>query len=220
MHIRFVSDHPTYILADAATRHKVLRLGHHAQSLVRQGVQVQWIASTDTAAALANDTHLVPVGNKDLPATCRHVLSCQPYDLEGVQLLCLTPALWQDPALHTRLFTFLCLLQQARPCRIWHTWGTLAADYVTVYTARFLGLPTVVSNIVPVLDTDPQQAFMWQWVAQHTSRAVVSSAAERQRWLSTGALSATQIEVIDSASLEYVATLRNVYQQIHSLVAL
>jgi hypothetical protein len=91
---------------------------------------------------------------------------------------------------------------------------------VTVYTARFLGLPTVVSHIVPVLDTDPQQAFMWQWVAQHTSRAVVSSAAERQRWLSTGALSATQIEVIDSTSLEYVATLRNIYQQLHSLAAL
>ena len=42
--IGFVNDYSTHILTDAATRHKVLRLGHHAPSLVRQGVQVQWIA--------------------------------------------------------------------------------------------------------------------------------------------------------------------------------
>jgi len=220
MRIGFVSDYSTHILADAATRHKVLRVGHHAQSLTRQGVQVQWIASTDTAAALANHAHLVVTGDEGLPATCRHVLPCQAYDVEGVQLLCLTPSLWQDAALHTRLFTFLCLLQQAQPCRIWHAWGSLAAAYVTVYTARFLGIPTVVSDVVPVLDADPQQAFVWQWVAQHASRAVVSNAAEQQRWLSTGAVSAAQIEVIDAASPEYVDTLLNVYQQFHSLPAL
>lgn len=220
MRIGFVSDHVTHILADAATRHKVLRVGHHAQSLVRQGVQVQWIASTDTAAALANHAHLVAAGDEALPATCRHVLPCQPYDFEGVQLLCLTPSLWQDPALHTRLFTFLCLLQRAQPCRIWHAWGSLAAAYMTVYTARFLGIPAVASDIVPALDADPQQVFIWQWVAQHASRAVVDRAAERQLWLSAGAVSAAQIEVINSASPEYVDTLLNVYQRLHSLIAL
>ena len=220
MRIGFVSDHVTHILADTATRHKVLRVGHHAQSLVRQGVQVQWIASTDAAAALANNVPLRAAGDEGLPATCRHVLPCQPYDFEGVQLLCLTPSLWQDPALHTRLFTFLCLLQQARPCHLWHAWGSLAAAYMTVYTARFLGISAVVSDIVPALDADPQQGFVWQWVAQHTSRAVVDRAAERQLWLSTGAVSAAQIEIIDSASPEYADTLINVYQRLHSLVTL
>lgn len=214
MRIGFVSDHTTHILADTATRHKLLRVGQRAQSLVRQGVQVQWIASTDTAAALANQGHLAAAGDEGLPATCRHVLPCQPYDFEGVQLLCLTPTLWQDPALHTRLFTFLCLLQQARPCHIWHAWGSLAAAYMTVYTARFLGLPAVVSDIVPALDADPQQVFVWQWVAQHVSRAVVDSAAERQLWLSVDAVSAAQIEVIDSAASEYVNALINVYQRL------
>jgi hypothetical protein len=216
MRIGFVSHHPTSILADAETRHKVLRVRHCAQSLVRQGVQVQWIASTDTAAVLAHEAHLVAAGDEALPATCRHVLSCQAYDLEGVQLLCLTPSLWQNPALHTRLFTFLCLFQQAQPCRIWHAWGTLAAAYATVYTARFLGIPTVVSDIVPALDAEPQLAFAWQWVAQHASRAVVDSPTEQQLWQSTGALSAAHIEVIDPASPEYVATLLNVYQQLHA----
>lgn len=220
MRIGFVSDYSTHILADAATRHKVLRVGHHAQALVRQGVQVQWIASTDTAAALANEAHLAATGDEGLPATCRHVLPCQAYDFEGVQLLCLTPSLWQDPELHTRLFTFLCLSQQAQPCRLWHAWGSLAAAYVTVYTARFLDIPAVVSDVVSALDAGPQQAFVWQWVAQHASRVVVGSAAERQLWRSTGAVSAAQIEVIDPASPEYVDTLLNVYQRLHSLVAL
>jgi hypothetical protein len=220
MRIGFVSDHVPHILADAVTRHKVLRVGHHAQSLVQQGVQVQWIASTDTAAALASNAHLVATGDEGLPATCRYVLPCQLYDFEGVQLLCLTPSLWQDPVLHTRLFTFLCLLQQAQPCHIWHAWGSLAAAYMTVYTARFFGIPAVVSDIVPALDADPQHVFVWQWVAQHASRAVVDSAAERRLWLSAGAASAAQIEVVDADSLKYVDTLINVYQRLHSLMAL
>jgi hypothetical protein len=91
---------------------------------------------------------------------------------------------------------------------------------MTVYTARFLGIPAVVSDIVPTLDADPQQGFVWQWVAQHASRAVVDRAAERQLWLSAGAVSAAQIEVIDPVSPEYVDTLINVYQRLHSLVAL
>jgi hypothetical protein len=56
-------------------------------------------------------------------------------------------------------------------------------------------------------------------VAQHASRAVVDRTAERQLWLSSGAVSASQIEVIDPDSPEYVDTLINVYQRLHSLVA-
>jgi hypothetical protein len=85
---------------------------------------------------------------------------------------------------------------------------------MTVYTARFLGLPAVVSDIVPALDADPQQAFVWQWVAQHVSQAIVDSAAERQLWRSAGAVSAAQIKIIPSAALEYVDALINIYQRL------
>ena len=59
--------------------------------------------------------------------------------------MCVNQEFWQHPDLHTRLFTYLCLLQRALPCAVFHTWGPWPIAYVTIYTSRFLAVLAVLS---------------------------------------------------------------------------
>jgi hypothetical protein len=87
-----------------------------AVALVQQGHQVYWLLSTGHMQTLSNQTSLGLVATDILPTTCQYVIPVQAYHWERVRLLCINQELWQHPDLHTRLFTFLCLLQRALSC--------------------------------------------------------------------------------------------------------
>jgi hypothetical protein len=65
--------------------------------------------------------------------------------------------------------------------------------YLTVYTARFLDVPAVVS----AASGAAEQPFLWDWVARQASAVIVPSGAERQRLLALGPLTSTQVHVLD-----------------------
>src|SRR6266566_8793760 len=104
-----ISDYPVTPQAPAAEDMQVAC--RCAFALVQQGHQVYWLLSTGHIRALSNQASLGPVATDILPATCQYVIPVQAYHWEGLQLLCIKQELWQHPDLHTRLFTFLCLLQ-------------------------------------------------------------------------------------------------------------
>src|SRR5262249_52685022 len=151
-----------------------------AMALVQQGHQVYWLLSTASFQALQAEAALAPAAADILPPTCRHVVPVQPYQCTGVRLLCVNQEIWQHTDLHTRLFTFLCLLQRALSYNVFHAWGTLAVAYLTVYTARFLAVPAVVSYAWQLRAAKPPQPFLWDWVAQQVAAAVVPSMAEHE----------------------------------------
>jgi hypothetical protein len=186
-------------------------LGQYAVALAQQGHQVQWVSSTDTVDAYAHTVPLVADQADSLPATCRYVVPCWPYRLQTVRLYGIEPVVWHERPLHTRLFTFLCLLQRALPCQVWHAWGAFPAAYLTVYTARCLGIPAVVSYDAQQLHAGPQQAFEWQWVAQHVARALVASSAEQARLTATSAIDPTRIQVVQTHVSAAVAALTVLY---------
>lgn len=212
MRIALVSYHPIATSADAETCHDLLTLRQYAVILVRHGLQVLWLTSAETATALADDVSLLPTGEDDLPETCRHVIPCQPYRFEGVRLLCVDDSLWQQRALHTRLYTFVRLLQRELSCAVLHTWGTFPAAYLGVYTARLLGLPAAVYYSQPYLRDGPQQSFVWHWVARHLTIALVSSHADQEYLLTTSDLTPARISVIDPALSTVGPTMVSLYQ--------
>lgn len=196
MQIALLSQHELTPAATAEISREILALCQCAVKLAELGLQVTWLSSHDTAEILASETGVMPTAGDELPATCRHVLACQTYRLGGVQLFCVDPALWQQPDLRTRLFTFLCLLQRQLSCSIWHAWGSLACAYVGVYTARFLGLPAVVSYSRLWLCAGARQTFMWQWVARQVAMALVSSPTDRERLLATSDFVPLRVQVL------------------------
>jgi hypothetical protein len=191
--------------------HELRLLRQYAAALVHQGHAVWWVSATDTADVLASDACLVATGETGLPATCRYVVPCQTYTLAGVRLFCTDHTLWQEPALHTRLFTFLSLLQRELPCQVWHAWGSIPAPSLAVYTARFLHLPTVVSYGHAYLQEGPQQPFLWQWVAQHTTSAVVFSPADRAHLLATSGITLDRVQVVPPHLPSLLATMPVLY---------
>ncbi len=205
------------LLSDFTTYEDLLPLRQFAIALMRHGLHVLWVASTDMAAALASDSGLVAADTRDLPATCRYVIPCQPYRLEHVQILCVDRAVWQDPALHTRLFTFLCLLQHELPCAVFHAWGTLPATYLTVYTARFLGIPAVVSYSRSWRGRDPRQTFMWQWVARHAAVTLAATQTEQTCLRTVNGFEPARIRVMDPASPTLASTMTTLYQTLLTL---
>jgi hypothetical protein len=196
MRLGIISYHPTAASAHSEERCELLALCQYAIALVQQGQQVWWLSSTTTADACAADARLVAAAKDDLPATCQYAAPCQTYTLAGMQLFCVDQTLWQQPPLRTRLFTFLGLLQRELPGTVWHAWGTVPAPYLTVYTARFLGVPAVVSYGQSYLRDGPQERFIWHWVAQQVSMALVSSAADRERLLATSEVTPAQVRVV------------------------
>jgi hypothetical protein len=172
-------------------------LCRYVATLQQYGLPVDWLSSTDTAAALAQDPRLLTADAQDVPATCRYVVPYQAYRFAGVPLLCVYSPCWQRPDLHTRLFTLLCLLQRERPCTVLHAWGTLGAIYMAVYTASYLGVPAVVSYGPACQPAGAPPPFLWQWVAQHTAAVIVATAADRESLVATTALPPARVHVID-----------------------
>jgi Glycosyltransferase Family 4 len=215
--IALISYHSAAYAATAHGDHELRLLRQFAAALVQQGHAVWWVSATDTADALARDASLEATGEAGLPATCRYVVPCQTYTLAGVRLFCADRTLWQEPALHTRLFTFLRLLQRELPCQVWHAWGSPPAPYLAVYTARFLHLPTVVSYGQAYLQEGPQQPFLWQWVAQHTTRAVVFSPADRTPLRATSGITLDRVQVVPPHLQSLLATMPALYSQLSPL---
>jgi len=69
----------------------------------------------------------------------------------------------------------------------------LPIAYLTVYTARFLDVPAVVSSIA----AEPEQPFLWDWVARQASAIIVPSSVELERLLTLGSLTSAQVHVLD-----------------------
>ena len=212
MRLCVISDYPIIPQMPAEGDLKAVR--RCAVALGQQGHQVYWLLSTDNLRALHNEASRLPVATDILPSTCEYVVPVQAYHCEGIRLLCVNQEIWQHPDLHTRLFTFLCLLQRALPCAVFHAWGTLPIAYLAVYTARFLAMPAVVSYGSPIVSARPAQPFLWDWVARQVSAAVVPSTAEQERLLTLGPLTATQMHVIDPTRSELGQTLTALYARV------
>jgi len=213
--IGLISYHPPYPGAEASNWLNPTLLGQYARALVQQGHQVQWVSSPNTVAAYAADVPLVADQADSLPETCRYVVPCRLYRLHEARLYCIDRAVWQERPLHTRLFTFLYLLQRELPCQVLHAWGAFPAAYLAVYVARLIGVPAVVSYDTQSLNDGPQQAFEWQWVARHVSRALVASGADGERLAATSDVARTRIQVVPTEMSAAVATLTELYASLH-----
>lgn len=139
-----------------------------ARGLAQYGHEVYWFLPAaqipaPRAAALRDS----------LPATCQHVIPIQASEGQGVRLLGLDQALWEDPALHTRLFTCLSLFHRAWPWHVLHAGSPLALAYLSVYTARVLAVPSVVSCTVTLRSARTRQPFLWDWMTRHASALLV-----------------------------------------------
>jgi hypothetical protein len=218
MHIALVSYHPIDTATATEGDDDFLRLRQCAAALVRQGFQVDWLTSTDTVDALADQARLRPAGDDALPPTCRYVIPCQPYDFQGVRLFCVDRTLWQERSLYTRLFTFLCLLQHELSWTALHTWGTISVAYLGVYTARFLGFPAVVSYGQQILQDGPQETYLWQWVARHATIALVASCTARERLLMHSDLTPARVRVVNPALHALGSTMMAMYRSLPRFV--
>ena len=123
MHIGLVSDHT---LSHSSERH-ALTLRQCVNALTTlDGFDVHWLLSTHTIAALAHDPALRLADASDMPPTCRYVIPYTLYRLDEARLIALEPSFWHDTALHTRLFSFLCLLHRQQPFDVLQAWGALS----------------------------------------------------------------------------------------------
>jgi len=219
LHVGFISHPASATLRLPEVRSDVRALGQYAVSLQQHGCRVQWLTSTNTAEVLAETMPLVSTDQDDLPPTCRYVVPCQPYRLAGLQLFCVEAEVWDRSDLHTRLYTFLCLLHREQSYDVLHAGGGLAAAYLSVYTACFLGIPSVVSYSGRDLTDTAAGGFMWQWVAQHVSLAIVNCQADRERLLSHSARVREHIRVVRTASRTITPTVMALYRRLHSIGA-
>jgi hypothetical protein len=182
-----------------------------AAALVEQGHQVYWLTSIETLLTLRNKAAQLTVATDILPATCQHVVPVQTYHYEGIRLVCVNQECWQHPDLHTRLFTYFCLFHRALPCAVLHTWGPWPIAYLTVYTARFLAVPAVLSYRSQLVSAKREQPFLWDWVARHVAAVVVPNTAEQERLLTLAPLTPTQVHVIDPTQPHLGPTLTALY---------
>ena len=185
-----------------------------AVALVEQGHQVYWLASTEALRTLPNEAAQFTVATDILPSTCQYVVPVQTYHYEGIRLVCVNQECWQHPDLHTRLFTYVCLFQRALPCAVLHTWGPWPIAYLTIYTARFLAVPTVLSYSSQLVSAKLEQPFLWDWVARQVAAAIVSSPAEQERLLTLAPLTARQVHVIDPTQPYLGQTLTALYARL------
>ena len=191
-----------------------LDVRRYAVALVAQGHQVYWLASTETLRTLHNGAAPLTVATDILPATCQYVVPVQTYHYEGIRLMCVDQECWQHPDLHTRLFTYVCLFQRALPCAVLHTWSPWPIAYLTIYTARFLAVPAVLSYSSQLASAKLEQPFLWDWVARQVAAAIVPSPAEQERLLTLAPLSARQVQVIDPTQPHLGQTLTALYTRL------
>src|SRR5262245_15106113 len=187
-----------------------------AVALVEQGHEVYWLTSTETLRTLHHGAEPLTVATDLLPATCQYVIPVQAYHYEGIRLVCVNQECWQHSDLHTRLFTYLCLLQRALVCAVFHTWGPWPIAYVTIYTARFLEVPAVLSYSLPLMSATLEQPFLWGWVARQVAAAIVSSPAEQERLLTLAPLTARQVHVIDPTQSHLGHRLTGLYARLRA----
>jgi hypothetical protein len=180
-------------------------------ALVEQGHQVYWLTSSETLRTLHHEAAQLTAATDILPTTCQHVVPVQTYHYEGIRLVCVNQEFWQRPDLHTRLFTYLCLFQRALPCAVFHTWGPWPIAYLTVYTARFLAVPAVLSYSSQHVSGRLEQPFLWDWVARQVAAVVVPSTAERERLLTLAPLTPARVHVIDLTQPHLGHTLTALY---------
>jgi hypothetical protein len=182
-----------------------------AAALIEQGHQVYWLTSSETLRTLYHEAAQLTAATDILPATCQHVVPVQTYHYEGIGLVCVNQEFWQHPDLHTRLFTYVCLFQRALPCAVFHTWGPWPIAYLTVYTARFLAVPAVLSYSSQLVSAQPEQPFLWDWVARQAAAAIVASPAEQERLRTLASLTAGQVHLIDPTQPHLGQTLTTLY---------
>jgi hypothetical protein len=182
-----------------------------AAALVEQGHQVYWLTSSETLRTLHHEAAQLTAATDIVPATCQYVVPVQTYHYEGIRLVCVNQEFWQRPDLHTRLFTYLCLFQRALPCAVLHTWGPWPIAYMTVYTARFLAVPAVLSSSPQLVSAKLEQPFLWDWVARQVAAVIVPSTTEREHLLTLAPLTSTQVHVIDPAQPHLGHTLTALY---------
>jgi glycosyl transferase family 4 len=182
-----------------------------AAALVEQGHQVYWLTSSETLRTLHHEAAQLTAATDIVPATCQYVVPVQTYHYEGIRLVCVNQEFWQHPDLHTRLFTYLCLFQRALPCAVFHTWGPWPIAYLTVYTARFLAVPAVLSYSSQLVSGRLEQPFLWDWVARQVAAVVVRSTAERERLLTLAPLTPARVHVIDATQPHLGHTLTALY---------
>jgi hypothetical protein len=185
-----------------------------AVALVEQEHQVYWLASTEALRTLHHEIVQLTVATDILPSTCQHVVPVQTYHYEGIRLVCVNQECWQHPDLHTRLFTYLCLFQRELPCAVFHTWVPCPIAYLTIYTARFLAVPAVLSYSSQLVSAKLEQPFLWDWVARQVAAAIVSSPAEQERLLTLAPLPARQVHVIDPTQPHLGQTLTALYTRL------
>ena len=198
------------VIGDSPDMHR------YAFALVEQGHQVYWLASTEAVRTLHKEAVLLTVATDILPATCQYVAPMQTYHYEGIRLVCVNQEFWQHPDLHTRLFTYLCLLQRALPCAVFHTWDPWPIAYLTIYTARFLAVPAVLSYSSRFVSAKLEQPFLWDWVAQQVAAAIVSNPAEQERLLTLAPLTSKQVHVIDPTQPHLGQTLTALYTRLNA----
>jgi hypothetical protein len=182
-----------------------------AAALVEHGHQVYWLTSLETLRTLHHEAVQPTAATDILPAMCQYVVPLQTYHYEGIRLVCVNQEFWRHPDLHTRLFTYLGLFQRALPCAVLHTWGPWPIAYLTVYTARFLAVPAVLSYSSQLVSAKLEQPFLWDWVARQVAAVVVPSTAEREHLLTLAPLTPAQVHVIDPAQPHLGHTLTALY---------
>jgi hypothetical protein len=189
-----------------------------AVALVEQGHHVYWLASTEVLRTLPKEAAQLTVATDILPSTCQYVMPVQTYHYEGIRLMCVNQEFWQRPDLQTRLFTYVCLLQRALPCAVLHAWGPLPIAYLTVYTARFLAVPAILSYSSQLVSAKLEQPFLWDWVARQVAAAIVASPAEQAHLQTLAPLAAGQVHVIDPTQPHLGQTLIALYTSLGAAI--
>lgn len=215
MRIYWLSDFPAEIGPDADAAQQLPLLKASAVALAEHDIDVVWIASAQTVAALLSSaTDLSDGSPDDIPSTCRYVVPCQPYRLQGIRLFGVAQNLWQQPDYQTRLYTFLGLLLRELPGALLHAWGALSAAYVGVYAACVRGLPGVATYHPIWLGDEPQKRFRRRWVTRHARLTLVTRLADRDALLAVDDGSAERIQRVAPESSRMVTTLTALYRRL------
>jgi hypothetical protein len=82
---------------------------------------------------------------------------------------------------------------------------------MTVYTARFLAVPAVLSSSPQLVSARLEQPFLWDWVARQVAAVIVPSTTEREHLLTLAPLTPVQVHVIDLAQPHLGHTLTALY---------
>lgn len=159
-------------------RSDVAVLCRYATTWVQEGHDVYWVTAPSVLQEPCIEADVTPTTDDIVPATCRYVIPLQAYWYRGVRLFCVPQDLWQSADLHTRLFTFLSLLQRAITYEVVHAWGTVPVLYLAVYTARYLAVPAVISWSGEPPEPTGAAAFFWQWSIEHAAAFVVPQSGD------------------------------------------